>query len=121
MRTRSDGTQYQHQGNDIAAAYGTEVWAMFDGVVTQAVSVADGNSAGLRVTIRSSNAQGETTAYWHLSNVTVRVGDVVTGGQHIGNVGHSGNADPRRSGRETHLHVRRQVNGRDVDPGLGLR
>jgi RHS repeat-associated protein len=118
MRTRSDGSRYQHQGLDLRASPGIEVYAMYDGVVTQAVASDDGNSAGLRVTIRSSNADGETTSYWHLSSVYVQEGDVVTGGQPIGTTGTSGNANPRRSGREPHLHLRKQVNGRDVDPGV---
>lgn len=118
MRTRSDGRPYQHQGLDLRAAPGIEVYALYDGIVTQAVAADDGNSAGLRVTIRSANAVGETTSYWHLSSVYVQQGDVVTGGQPIGTTGTSGNADPGNSGREAHLHLRKQVNGRDVDPGV---
>jgi murein DD-endopeptidase MepM/ murein hydrolase activator NlpD len=118
MRTRTNGTTYQHQGIDLRAQSGTHVHAMYDGVVVQAITEEDGNAAGLRITIRSSNADGETTSYWHLSSVAVQNGDIVQGGQVIGTSGTSGNADPRRSGREPHLHVRKQLKGIDVDPGV---
>jgi murein DD-endopeptidase MepM/ murein hydrolase activator NlpD len=117
QRTRSDGSTYQHQGVDLAARSGSHVFAMYDGTVTQ-VTQADGNAAGTRVTIRSSGAEGETTSYWHMSGTDVTVGQRVLGGTPIGHSGTTGNADPSVSGREAHLHVRKQVNGEDVDPGL---
>ncbi|MBX3175270.1 MAG: peptidoglycan DD-metalloendopeptidase family protein [Gemmatimonadaceae bacterium] len=116
QRTREDGSKYQHQGVDLEAAPGSDVFAMFDGVVTRAVGEEDGNAAGLRVTIKSDADGSETTSYWHLSSVDVVVGQRVTGGQKIGSSGTSGNADPAVSGRRPHLHARRQVNGQDVDP-----
>ena len=116
-RTRENGSTYQHQGVDLRAAAGSHVFAMYDGRVTN-VTQADGNAAGIRVTIQSAANPNETTSYWHLSDSQVQVGDQVKGGQPIGHSGTTGNADPRRSGREAHLHVRTQVDGTDVDPGL---
>jgi RHS repeat-associated protein len=120
MRTREDGSRYQHQGADIAAAPGTDVSAMYDGVVTAVVNASndDGDDAGYRITIRSKHDSTETTSYWHLSETSVNVGDNVQGGDVIGKSGTTGNADPAKSGREAHLHARRQVNGKDVNPGV---
>jgi len=90
---------------------------MYDGTVTK-VTQADGDAAGTRVTIQSSGVNGESTSYWHLSDTEVTEGQKVLGGTPIGHSGTTGNADPKDSGRETHLHVRKQVNGEDADPGL---
>ena len=89
---------------------------MYDGVVTKAGNT--GGGEGLSINIRSTGAKGETSSYWHLSSAGVKPGDVVKGGQLIGTSGTSGNGDPRVSGREAHLHVRKQVNGKDKDPGV---
>ena len=120
MRTRSNGDQYQHQGVDIAAAPGTEVSAMYDGTVTKVVNAsnADDDNAGYRVTIRSDHDGKETTSYWHLSETSVKVGEHVQGGDVIGKSGTTGNANPATSGREAHLHARKQLNGNDVNPGI---
>lgn len=117
-RTRPDGTTYPHQGVDLEAASGSNVYAMFDGTVTGVVASEDGNAAGIRVTIRSDADGSESTSYWHLTKVKVKEGDRVEGGDKIGTSGTTGNADPRTSGRREHLHVRRTVNGRDVNPGV---
>ena len=116
IRTRDDGSRYRHQGIDLAAAKGSNVYAMYDGQVTDVTPV-DGNDAGMRVTIRSDLDGSETTSYWHLSSISVKRGQHVEGGDQIGTSGTTGNADPRRSKREEHLHVRKQINGRDVNPG----
>jgi murein DD-endopeptidase MepM/ murein hydrolase activator NlpD len=118
MRTRSDGSRYQHQGADIEAARGTEVYAMFDGTVTSVTESEDGNGAGIRVTVRSSADATETTSYWHLTKVKVTVGDQVLGGDKVGISGITGNANPVTSGRREHVHVRRQINNADVDPAV---
>jgi murein DD-endopeptidase MepM/ murein hydrolase activator NlpD len=110
--------EYQHQGVDLEASRGTKVYAMFDGTVTQVVPSEDGDGAGIRVTIRSDADPNETTSYWHLTKAKVAVGDRVEGGDKIGTSGITGNADPSRSGRREHLHVRRQVKGVDIDPGV---
>ncbi len=111
-------SQYQHQGVDLEAPRGTNVYAMFDGTVTQVVPAEDGNGAGIRVTIRSDADPNEAASYWHLTKTKVAVGDHVEGGDKIGTSGITGNADPNRSGRREHLHVRRQVGGADVNPGV---
>jgi murein DD-endopeptidase MepM/ murein hydrolase activator NlpD len=117
MRTRDDGSTYRHQGNDLKASPGSHVFAMYDGRVTDVTS-GDNDGAGTRITIQSAADPTETTSYWHLSDTQVNEGDPVVGGQPIGHSGTTGNADPHRSGREAHLHVRKRVNGAEVDPAL---
>ncbi|MBK7907044.1 MAG: M23 family metallopeptidase [Gemmatimonadetes bacterium] len=118
IRNQGLRNEYLHQGVDIEAASGTKVYALFDGRVTQVVDPADGNGAGIRVTIRSKADATENTSYWHLSSVYVSVGDQVRGGERIGRSGITGNADPANSGRREHVHIRRTKDGRDVDPGI---
>jgi murein DD-endopeptidase MepM/ murein hydrolase activator NlpD len=118
MRTREDKSTYQHQGVDLRAKSGSHVFAMYDGVVTSVNPASTNGAAGLSITIQSAANPNETTSYWHLSDAQVRRGDQVVGGQPIGHSGTTGNANPRQSGREEHLHVRTEVDGDDVDPGL---
>ncbi|MFN7135171.1 MAG: peptidoglycan DD-metalloendopeptidase family protein, partial [Myxococcales bacterium] len=65
----------QHQGVDYAAAVGTPVWSVSDGVVTRAVK--GDPAAGNYVFIRHAN--GFETAYLHLS----RIGDGVRAGARV--------------------------------------
>ena len=118
MRTRDNGSTYRLQGNDLRAAPGSHVFAMYDGAVTRVNPAAGNGGAGLSVTIQSASNPDESTSYWHLNDAQVQTGDEVVGGQPVGHSGTTGNADPSKSGREPHLHVRTQVDGNDVDPSL---
>jgi murein DD-endopeptidase MepM/ murein hydrolase activator NlpD len=94
-----------HRGVDIAVPDGTPVAAMSAGQVVFAGTMSGyGNVVVLR-------HHGSTrTLYGHLSEVRVRVGDAVRGGQIIGLSGHSGNA------RGPHLHFEIQRWGQAEDP-----
>ena len=61
-RTRPDGSTYHHGGVDIEATPGKNVYAMFDGAVTEMVPYEDGNKAGIRVTVQSTTNPNETTS-----------------------------------------------------------
>ncbi len=74
-----------HQGIDIPAPYGTEIYAVNDGTVVEcSYNYADGNY------ITVSHGGGIASFYSHLSRYRVKVGDKVTRGQVIANVGTSG-------------------------------
>lgn len=74
-----------HQGIDIPAPYGTEIYAVNDGTVIEcSYNYADGNY------ITVSHGGGIASFYSHLSRYRVKVGDKVTRGQIIANVGTSG-------------------------------
>lgn len=94
-----------HNGEDIAAPLGTEVRAMNDAVVGRTV---EHFFSGKGVFL--DHGLGLHSMYFHLSEVVVREGEVVSGGQVIGKVGATG----RASG--PHLHWGVRVNGARVNP-----
>jgi murein DD-endopeptidase MepM/ murein hydrolase activator NlpD len=94
-----------HRGVDIAVAYGHDVKAAADGVVSFA-----GVQNGYGNTVVIDHEGGRQTRYAHLSQELVRAGDVVSEGQVLGKSGNSG----RTTG--PHLHFEMLVNGRPVDP-----
>lgn len=94
-----------HQGVDIAVAYGHDVKAAADGVVSFA-----GVQNGYGNTVVVDHQNGRQTRYAHLSQELVQAGDAVTEGQVLGKSGNSG----RSTG--PHLHFELLVNGQPVDP-----
>lgn len=94
-----------HAGTDMAAAYGTAIHATADGVVTYA---GWDSGYGRQVTIRHDF--GVSTLYGHLSDIDVSVGQRVSRGEKIGDMGNSG----RSTG--THLHYEVHLNGTPVNP-----
>lgn len=86
-----------HTGVDFAAPQGTPVKAAAAGTVVIAQSA---GSYGTHIVIK--HADGVYTLSAHLSASTVNVGDNVTAGQQIGNVGSTGNS----SGPHLHFEVR---------------
>ncbi|WP_135448725.1 M23 family metallopeptidase [Tabrizicola caldifontis] len=94
-----------HEGTDMAGAYGTPIYATADGVVVHA---GWDNGYGRLVTIRHDF--GVETRYAHLSQIRVEVGQRVSRGDRIGDMGNSG----RSTG--THLHYEVRLNGSPVNP-----
>jgi len=97
-----------HFGVDIAAPQGTPIQAPADGVITLAAP--DLYYTGQTVII--DHGLGITTTYLHLSKTNVRVGENVTQGHVIGEVG--------MTGRATGPHLCWRANWNDVrfDPSL---
>ncbi len=93
-----------HTGQDFAASSGTPIYAVTSGTV---ISGNVGSWAGNYVVIRA--ADGSSTLYAHMSGTDVKVGQQVTAGQKIGNVGSTG----RSFG--AHLHFEYYPSG--VTPG----
>jgi murein DD-endopeptidase MepM/ murein hydrolase activator NlpD len=94
-----------HEGTDMAGAVGTPVYATADGVVTHA-----GWDAGYGRLIKIQHEFGVETRYAHLSQVRVEVGQRVSRGDRIGDMGNSG----RSTG--THLHYEIRLGGTAVNP-----
>ena len=99
------GGNRMHEGTDLAGAYGTSIYATADGVVTEA-----GWSNGYGRLVKIQHAFGLETRYGHLSQVRVEVGQKVSRGDRIGDMGNSG----RSTG--THLHYEIRVNGTAINP-----
>lgn len=94
-----------HTGLDFAAPVGTGVDAADSGRVVHAQgSGAYGNM------IEIVHGTRTRTRYAHLSNIDVRKGERVVRGEHIGDLGTTGNS----SG--PHLHFEVLVHGKDADP-----
>jgi len=94
-----------HNGEDIGAPMGADVAASNDGVVRLTV---DHVFSGRGVFI--DHGLGFYTMYFHLSEVLVKDGDLVTAGQIIGKVGATGRATG------PHLHWGVKLNGARVNP-----
>lgn len=95
----------RHEGQDLAGAYGTPIFATGDGVVTYA-----GWESGYGRLIKIRHEFGIETRYGHLSQIRVNVGDRVSRGDRIGDMGNSG----RSTG--THLHYEIRIGGTAINP-----
>jgi murein DD-endopeptidase MepM/ murein hydrolase activator NlpD len=94
-----------HAGTDFAGAYGTPIYATADGVVTYA-----GWDSGYGRLVKIQHDFGIETRYAHQSNIRVKVGQRVSRGDRIGDMGNSG----RSTG--THLHYEVRIGGKPVNP-----
>lgn len=94
-----------HEGIDMAGAMGSPVYATADGTVVQA-----GLESDYGKLIRIKHEFGMETRFAHLSEISVTVGQKVSRGDRIGDMGNSG----RSTG--THLHYELRANGSAVNP-----
>ena len=94
-----------HEGTDMAGSYGTPIYATADGVVTHA-----GWDNGYGRLVKIKHDFGIETRYAHLSQLRVEVGQRVSRGDRIGDMGNSG----RSTG--THLHYEVRLSGSPVNP-----
>ena len=99
-----------HAGTDFAGPIGTPIYATADGVVTKA-----GWSSGYGRLIKIQHEFGIETRYAHLNAIKVRVGQRVSRGDRIGDMGNSG----RSTG--PHLHYEVRVGGTPVNPMTYIR
>lgn len=110
---RSDpflGRPAMHTGLDFRAATGDPVRVTAYGKVVSA-----GWSGGYGRMIEVDHGNGLATRYGHLSEINVRVGEIVKIGQVVGLVGSTG----RSTG--PHLHYETRIDGEAVDPQKFLR
>jgi murein DD-endopeptidase MepM/ murein hydrolase activator NlpD len=94
-----------HQGVDMAAPIGTPIYAPADGVVIFA-----GWQSGYGRLIKIQHEFGIETRYGHLNAIRVEVGQRVSRGERIGDMGNSG----RSTG--PHLHYEIRVGGEPLNP-----
>lgn len=94
-----------HNGEDIGAPMGADVAATNDGIVRMTV---DHIFSGKGVFV--DHGLGFYSMYFHLSEILVKDGDLVTAGQIIGKVGATGRATG------PHLHWGVKLNGARVNP-----
>ena len=110
---RSDpflGRPAMHTGLDFRAGTGDPVRATANGKV-----VSSGWAGGYGRLVEIDHGNGLSTRYGHLSEINVKVGDLIKIGQVIGAVGSTG----RSTG--PHLHYETRIDGEAVDPQKFLR
>ncbi|MET7567834.1 M23 family metallopeptidase [Streptomyces sp. NPDC005492] len=110
--------QSTHSGQDFAVPSGTKVVAAHGGTVVKAGSngAGDGPAYGNAIVIKHGN--GTYSQYAHLSRIDVKVGQVVSTGQHIALSGNTGNT----TGPHLHFEIRTTANyGSAIDPVAFLR
>ncbi|MGW6538659.1 transglycosylase family protein [Streptomyces sp. NPDC055051] len=102
-----------HTGVDFPVPTGTSVRSVSDGRI---VSAGWAGAYGYQIVVRHDD--GRYSQYAHLSALSVREGQRVTGGQRIGRSGSTGNS----SGPHLHFEVRTGPGyGSDIDPLAYLR
>jgi murein DD-endopeptidase MepM/ murein hydrolase activator NlpD len=94
-----------HAGIDLAGPSGTPIFGTAGGVVTSA-----DRESGYGNVVRIQHEFGFETVYAHLSKIRVKVGQQVSRGVQIGDMGSTG----RSTG--SHLHYEVRVNGQPVNP-----
>jgi len=94
-----------HYGTDFAAPHGTPIYASADGVVVHA-----GWASGYGRLVKIKHEFGYETRFGHLSKIRVNVGQKVSRGERIGDMGNTG----RSTG--THLHYEIRINGNAINP-----
>ena len=104
-RDPKTGGRRMHKGVDFAAANGTPLYATADGVVTHA-----GWSSGYGRLVKIQHEFGIETRYAHMSKLRAKVGQRVSRGDRIGDMGSSGNSTG------THLHYEVREGGKAVNP-----
>lgn len=104
------GERAFHSGTDLAAADGTPIYAVADGIVTFAGT--RGGFGGLVIIEHTVGGQRVASYYPHQweSSILVTTGQTVTAGQQIGAVGSAG----RSTG--PHLHLQIHPGGPNADP-----
>lgn len=99
-----------HKGTDFAAPHGTPIYSTADGVV-----IHSGWLSGYGKLVKIQHQFGIETRYAHLSKLRVKVGQRVSRGQSIGDMGNTG----RSTG--THLHYEVRVGGKAVNPMIYIK
>ncbi|MBK3569639.1 MULTISPECIES: M23 family metallopeptidase [unclassified Streptomyces] len=110
--------QSTHSGQDFAVASGTNVVAAHGGTVVKAGGNGAGDGAAYGNAIVIKHGNGTYSQYAHLSRIDVKVGQVVSTGQHIALSGNTGNS----TGPHLHFEIRTTANyGSAIDPVAFLR
>ncbi|MEE9309392.1 MAG: M23 family metallopeptidase [Cocleimonas sp.] len=105
-----NGSARHHNGLDIAAKTGTEVYAIANGFVTF-----KGRKGAYGNLLELNHSESLKSRYAHLSAFSVKQGDMVRKGDVIGKVGATG----RVTG--PHLHLEIKENNKIIDPKVYLK
>ena len=106
LRFHPISRRYQmHEGIDIAAPYGTLVYATAPGIVSFT-----GRRSGYGKSVIIDHGYNLSTFYGHLSKIEAKIGQQVTMGELIGKVGSTGMSTG------PHLHFEVRLRGVQVDP-----
>lgn len=92
-----DGQIGFHTGIDIARPIGTELIAVFDGIITDT-----GYGSAYGNYIELTNEYGQSVFYAHCNSVIVNIGDDVLTGEKIGEMGSTGNS----TGSHLHFEIK---------------
>ncbi len=109
-RDPKTGGRRMHEGIDFAGPVGTPLVATADGVITYA-----GWQSGYGRLVKIKHEFGIETRFAHLSKINVNVGQRVSRGDRIGDMGASG----RVTG--PHLHYEVRVDGQAVNPMIYIK
>ncbi len=96
-----------HKGLDIAAPFGTPVFAAADGCIAE---VGEGWCGGYGNNVKIQNDDGNFTVYAHMSQTQAEVGTHVSAGDVIGYIGSTGDSTGN------HLHFEVRYDGCYYDP-----
>lgn len=109
VKSITTGSWQTHNGVDIAAEVGSEVYAISNGEIMEIE-----NDAVWGVTVLLDHHNGFTTRYCGLANgLEVQCGDVIVSGDLIGTVGNTADIE---SAVAPHLHIEVMHNGSYIDP-----
>lgn len=99
-----------HQGVDMIASIGRQVYAACSGTV---IAAAAGWSGGFGIHVKIAQDNGDVSIYAHLSSISnaINVGQHIEAGTYLGGVGSTG----RSTGSHLHFEVKRA--GRAIDYG----
>lgn len=109
-RDPKTGGRRMHNGSDFAGKRGTKIYATADGVVSHS-----GWQSGFGKLVKIKHEFGIETFYAHNTTLRVKVGQRVSRGDHIADMGATG----RTTG--THLHYEVRVDGTPVNPMIYIK
>ena len=104
-----EGTRYEssHPGIDLANKAGTQIPSLTSGTVTRVITGQVHGAKGFGNQVEITDQFGNKHRYSHLLAPEVKVGDKVTKGEDIGEMGSSGSTySPSGKGEGTHLDYR---------------
>jgi len=106
-----------HPGVDIANKIGTQIPSFEGGKVLRVDQGFKQGDKGFGNSVIVQDAQGNKFRYSHLNKSYVKVGDVLSRGQVLGEIGNSGSTYSTSGGTGSHLDLRiRDAYGKLVDP-----
>lgn len=112
-KVRNNSTK-NHQGFDYYASQGTNIIAVSDSIVDRIVDPEKGDYG--KQLVLKLNRSNYYAFYAHLSEIAVKVGDIVRKGEIIGKTGITGNAKSMK-GADQHLHFECRTSS---NLGIGL-